>query len=341
MQYPWWHYYRRKYRGTISTILYSGPFILLALMITYAGATHKGGSSNKHGIHYRTMAMVYLTAAGALWTLAKKLAAMTATEARRSDPRRPVLYFRAFTSDQEKGPTLPQYGATTTTEEALASLFRQRGPFIAIGAPGEALPLLGASRHYASDAEWRDWVKEQLAEAQLVVIRVGCSSGLSWEVNTALAQLAPAQLLLFLDVPSYEYNEFHESFAGRFPRGIPTEDERDTALTERIRTRKEGTKPNGGDFISFLDDWTPQILASRVSWWEHYRTLAQGHSPAIRYASALRSSRRPDLACIRARVNFMELVGWVWFSAFLLIYPVFIVVREIIRWQMRRELRRQ
>jgi hypothetical protein len=128
----------------------------------------------------------------------KKLRTVAAHDALRADNRAPILYLRSFDHD---GTTLP--GRATgeplfmTLEERISRSLGSLGPFVAIGKPGESLPELGAARMYVEDNDWQKAVDGLVAQAQLVVIRVGTSKGVQWEIQTALRNVAPERLIFF------------------------------------------------------------------------------------------------------------------------------------------------
>ncbi len=115
------------------------------------------------------------------------------------DGRPPVLYLRSFGDDAAPdytGSALP-VGARQTVEMRLAHALESVGVVISIGRPGERLPELGANRFYVSDAEWQRAVRHFLAGSAAVVIVVGRSTGLTWEIRTALDEV-PHRRLLFV-----------------------------------------------------------------------------------------------------------------------------------------------
>ena len=67
---------------------------------------------------------------------------------------------------------------------------------IAIGRPGEPLPVPGADRMYATDAEWKDLVLQRMRAATLVVIRAGTGAGLLWEFGQAVSTLRPERVVV-------------------------------------------------------------------------------------------------------------------------------------------------
>ena len=59
----------------------------------------------------------------------------------------------------------------------------ERGPVVAVGDSGEPPPIYGASRGYFQHHTWQDAVARLAAEAQLIVVVMGRSEGVAWEMN--------------------------------------------------------------------------------------------------------------------------------------------------------------
>ena len=73
-------------------------------------------------------------------------------------------------------------------EELLAEEFDPVGPAVIIGAPGERLARLGASREYLATWEWREAVTRLIEEAALIVVIIGDTENLFWELRTVVAR---------------------------------------------------------------------------------------------------------------------------------------------------------
>lgn len=153
--------------------------------------------------------LIALFAVGALWFYRRSLQheAPGAAQAMADDPRPPVLYLRSFQDDgrmliTDQGGAAAQklLGALTPTsaEEELASTLERVGPVAAIGKPGEPLPELGAARLYVGHDVWQAEVSALMRQAALVVVRVGASPGVLWEINQALEHLPRERLVLVL-----------------------------------------------------------------------------------------------------------------------------------------------
>lgn len=174
------------------------------------------------------------------------------------DPRAPVLYLRPFHLDP---PELPLIIAPFRSpfehlkrlsggapEEALTKLFRQLGPVIAVGKPGEKLPQLGAIRLYFNDEDWQEKVTALMTLSQLVIIQPGYTEGLEWELSLAKARLQPYRLLfsfvcwrtLRKEQRQLEYEMFKPIFEGIYGLSLP--EQIDDAL-----------------YLYFDHDWTPHL----------------------------------------------------------------------------------
>ena len=92
------------------------------------------------------------------------------------------------------------------------------GPLVAVGQPGEQMPIVGVPRFHVGD-DWRDRVQELLAEAALVVMRVGASAGLEWEIGE-VGRLCPAERIVV--IPSPRLKDW-QRFVDRFRHPLPEE----------------------------------------------------------------------------------------------------------------------
>jgi hypothetical protein len=175
-----------------------------------------------------------------------------------NDSKPDVLYLRSFRDDTSTtGKIL--FSGFTTEEEQLADALRPFGDLIAIGQPGESLPVPGAARMYATDAEWKDAVLTRMRSATLVVIRAGNSPGLLWEVGQALSTLSPARLVIFIfNLSRGDYDNFATRVRSTFGLHLP-----EIASPRLIRTvidYRENPMNVMPGFIHFRDDWTAEFL---------------------------------------------------------------------------------
>ena len=159
-----------------------------------------------------------------LWRRGQRLEALDANEALKHDPRPPVLYLRSFQDDLELlgdsaglflqvgsgAPSTKLEGARAQAfrrilqtgqgrlEESLAWDVRGIGPFVAIGAPTEALPQLGAARAYLSDDTWQSTVIRWVDLAGLIILAIGPTEWIRWELDTIVERDALSKLIILM-----------------------------------------------------------------------------------------------------------------------------------------------
>jgi len=99
-----------------------------------------------------------------------------------ADARRPILLLRSFTDDALGTPQHPS-DLAATVEGAIGWPALGRGPLIAIGMPGEAAPSGRAYRTYLEDAEWQMAVLGWTEQSRLVIVILGRTAGVRWELE--------------------------------------------------------------------------------------------------------------------------------------------------------------
>lgn len=172
------------------------------------------------------------------WTWGSRHLAPLADEVLASDPRKPILYLRSFASESQ----------VSEAEQSLAEMFESVGPFVAIGAPGERLPPLGAARLYLEDDNWQAKVRELLNRAGLVLIFGGSTKGLGWEFDQVVKTIHPSRVAIMVPNNAETYEKFRtiaSNAANVFLPPFPSGD-----------MLKYATFGLAG-FISFDDNWGP------------------------------------------------------------------------------------
>ncbi len=124
----------------------------------------------------------------------KRLAALRFDQLPKTDNRQPNLLLRSFddedlwiTENRHWWHTINRifgWDCALRIEELVADAFWPTGPLIAIGRPGENLPVEGAVRDYVSDEHWQTRVKAMAAESRNIVMIAGKSQGVLWELRT-------------------------------------------------------------------------------------------------------------------------------------------------------------
>jgi len=170
----------------------------------------------------------------------EQMRAPLAQEVFAEDARSPVIYLRPFDADRRHG----------WYEHRIAKAMRKFGPIVTIGRPREKLPGTGyIAREYLPDGEWQEHVLGLLDRAELIVLRMGRSAGLAWEVEQVVRRGRPDRLIVCFGpeaVPrligrrdsTTAYQEFCDQFGGLFPNGLP--------------------RKAAGAFLAFDHDWMPR-----------------------------------------------------------------------------------
>lgn len=175
--------------------------------------------------------------------------------------RRTILYLRSFEDDEKAAQLIstriagPHGGEAIhlwyTEEEQLKAVIDEFGYLVAIRKPDDAFPHSGASRLQVGH-EWQKKVSELMAKSLFVVIRLGTTDGLLWELQTAVRYLEPCRLLLLVPFDEMEYNNFCNQHQDVFPKSLPSYDQ----------GQKLGSLRG---VIWFQEDWTPEFLPLKRS----------------------------------------------------------------------------
>lgn len=143
------------------------------------------------------------------WVTFRRHTAVIGPDARKLDARPPVLYLRSFGVDKSTSYTINGRMARYRTEEQqLARAFNAFGPLLALGRPGEQLPMVGADRYYFSHAEWKQEVLGLIKESRLVLIAAGTSASLTWEIEQAAALVPPENIVIIVPFGQDAYEQF-------------------------------------------------------------------------------------------------------------------------------------
>jgi hypothetical protein len=144
------------------------------------------------GVATLVVGVVLLAIGGFAVRLARMWARVSADRLRARDPRKPVLYLRSFEDDDlrlpavlsARRPFLELFAARGSDpfEESIAWQVAPYGPVVAIGRPGRSIQSLGAARELLPDEVWQQEVSERMADARAIVVTIGSTDGLRWEV---------------------------------------------------------------------------------------------------------------------------------------------------------------
>ncbi len=205
--------------------------------------------------------------------LARRLRARSALAALQADPRTPVLYLRSFQADQLDEALRSSERPWTEETEMVANL-EVIGPVLAIGKPGEKLSHLGAARLYVSDLEWQNVVRQLMEGVRLVVIRVGNTPGIQWELSCA-RELPGEKIVLWFPqkLKGVGYSTFREN------------------VRERLKVELPESCPKG--FVTFNANWEPKLLGLEMATREPAPALPVGEVQEFVSSAAYRQ-RKPS-----------------------------------------------
>ncbi len=163
-----------------------------------------------------------------------RLDAPSAEDLLADDPRPPVLYLRSFVDDRS-------WSTPSGFERQMRFGLSVIGPVVALGRPGDALPIIGVPRLYLKAKDgWEDQVGTWMSRAALVIFRAGNSSGLCLEMSSAFKTLTPKQIVIVM--PGQKtWQEFLNWADDALPVTLP-EQTGDACL------------------MFFDDDWQPQLV---------------------------------------------------------------------------------
>ncbi|MFF4920038.1 transferase [Kitasatospora sp. NPDC001261] len=209
----------------------------------------------------------------------RPLAARGAAQALLRDGRRPVLYLRSF--DDDATAARVDDGAEInlhSREEQFAAALGAVGPVIAVGRPGEPLPLLGAARFYLPLDDWQGTVRRLMDLSQLIVLRLGKGEGLRWEIGEARATQPPGKLVLLAP-------RGLSDLADQLNEGLPT-----PLLPKEAVTGEDWI----GAVIAFDGHWTPRVfpvVERKGPWaWMERVGLTTPQTPTVHLAHAIRTA---------------------------------------------------
>jgi hypothetical protein len=250
----------------------------------------------------------------------RRLLAMPAEQLLEKDPRPPVLFMRSFEDDDLLDPTprmIPLGDMFPRRyEESLARPLKKIGSLISIGRPGNKLSMLGGARMFVSDQNWKEAVEHLRKHSAAVVIMIGRTEGLWWEVESSLKSIPLERLLFFF--PFVEQPRRRKSIMQRFfgyrPTQLPLskraflrmEEERQTRFRifrKRVQSFLKAEIPGdlgSSQFIDFESDGQIRILPTLRPWW---RLFTFAMPSASRMIVDLKRTLQPFVSKHRAGVT--------------------------------------
>jgi hypothetical protein len=190
---------------------------------------------------------------------------------------RPVLLLRSF-EDEELVDPRPMSLLQRRYEENLSRALKQLGPVITLGRPGDSVGFAGAARFYVSQDNWQIAIRYLMDHAASVVILVGRTEGLWWEIGTAYECVRREHLLFFFPlvysgprdpslVAAFKEFVFRWNLIGKSYKRMEAERQ------ARYQLFRQRSRPYLGEslpvdlkdafFLDFLPDGQVRVLRSR------------------------------------------------------------------------------
>jgi hypothetical protein len=149
--------------------------------------------------------------------LGRKMMQPSAKALLAKDTRSPVLWLRAFRDDRtvlRDSEEVNELEDRSLEENCTRELWYY-GPVVAVGAPGDRLPPVGAVRGYFADDDWQNAVKHWMSGARFIIIVVGVTDWLRWEIETAMQGNHLSKLLFIFppDTPSNRARRWRNTIA--------------------------------------------------------------------------------------------------------------------------------
>jgi len=196
------------------------------------------------------------TIAGYCQDRARRHRAVPANKLLLYDRRPPVVYCRSFWDEFEDDRSWRRVVYNSwraarghlTEEQQVAKVVSELGPFIALGAPEDRLPELGASRLYVA-SDWQEQFITLISRAQLVILRPGNTPGFWWELESVIKARPPERMLFLLPFDKNQYADFCKKLKPHIPTDLPDYPDR----IPRTATLKA--------CLYFEPDWTPHIVS--------------------------------------------------------------------------------
>lgn len=264
---------RRAVLGYLISL--SGFVLLIAFFI--GGVTLVENEIVPPGIGFISfiIALLFGTASAlSLFEFGKKLRQMDALTAITKDELPPVLFLRSFQDEYVVDLTSRTgRGGVQRSEENLCKALHRLGPVIAIGQPGETLPEIGAARIYVDDVNWQAAIRFFMRRASAIVIVVGHSPGIWWEIEAAFEEVNLTRLLFFFPYTEkikprhslWHRLKLRHIFLSKkiFEQMMFEREKRYSVFLEKIGLHMNKPLPKklgSVQFIDFLEDGTPRLL---------------------------------------------------------------------------------
>ncbi len=191
---------RSRRKAFLYRLLAGAVFVIASFTVVVDPGNLGLGAKSLLGVVGFVAALAAITKAS---NISKQHAQPSFEELREADDRKPVLLLRSFKDDtlivlKRFKRWLWRYDRGIRFEQAIANRFSQIGPLIAVSAPGESVPELGAARKPLDEAEWKQQVMGWMNEAALIPMIAGPTEWIRWELNQIITKNHVDRLFILL-----------------------------------------------------------------------------------------------------------------------------------------------
>lgn len=131
----------------------------------------------------------------------------------KQDDRKRILLLRSHEQDlltiEPRIGSLLSLKTRSTLEEIIALELKMHGPFVALGNNDEEKPPLGANRQYFNNQSWKDIVSIQMANSRFIVLVIGLTEGVIWEIKRAIELDVVSKLIIVFPYIDIEIQSQH------------------------------------------------------------------------------------------------------------------------------------
>lgn len=134
---------------------------------------------------------------GALYRMGHSLSMKSAFEVVESSTKLPVLLLRSFDLDKKRPTLSNSLSLWTDIQQVVAGSIQKHWsrPVIALGPPGKAHRTFRYAQVFVDGENWQPVVGSLLTACAAVVVFLGSSPGLKWELKEAIRVVQPTRLV--------------------------------------------------------------------------------------------------------------------------------------------------
>jgi len=126
----------------------------------------------------------------------------------KKDKRPPILFLRPFDIDETLSDFFKGEKRVESQENLIVNFFDGFGPVVTIGQPGEKVPSRGAARFYFHGEDWKTEIIKLIDQSRFVLVALGDSPGISYELKMVVEKIPPERILLFLPLSGNRNEQF-------------------------------------------------------------------------------------------------------------------------------------